>query len=151
MKKTGSLFVGIAIVVLLVYALGAGAALMGRRPVAQENTGVTVTEDVNVTGTEGVSSSLSEDYADTMLQGMETDGANIVTEGEPSHTPNAPTQPGRYCYDALSVEEQLWYQDMYAVLSGMYREVPLSAAGNESVGEQGIDKIFQCVMNDHPE
>lgn len=60
-------------------------------------------------------------------------------------------QMGRYCYDSLSVDEQLWYEDMYAIMAGMYTDVELSAQGNQTVGEQGIDKVFQCVMNDHPE
>lgn len=60
-------------------------------------------------------------------------------------------QSGRYYYDLLSAEEQLWYEDMYAIMEGMYTDVELSSQGNLAVGEQGMDKVFQCVMNDHPE
>lgn len=60
-------------------------------------------------------------------------------------------QSGRYCYETLTEDEKLWYEDMYAIMSGMHQEMILSLQGNDTVGEQGMDKVFQCVMNDHPE
>lgn len=58
---------------------------------------------------------------------------------------------GRFYYDALPEEEQAWYADMYAIMAGMYTGAALSPQGYGTVAEQEIDKIFQCVMNDHPE
>ena len=40
---------------------------------------------------------------------------------------------------------------MYAIMDGMHTNVTLSLKGNTEIGEAGIDKIFQCVMNDYPE
>lgn len=58
---------------------------------------------------------------------------------------------GRFFYNTLSEEEQAWYADMYAIMMGMYTGAALSPQGYGTVAEQEIDKIFQCVMNDHPE
>ncbi len=57
---------------------------------------------------------------------------------------------GKYYYDRLSEEEQLWYREMYAVMSAMKTEMKLSEEANETVGAEGLDKIFNCVMNDNP-
>lgn len=149
MKKAGSLFAVIAIVVFFVYALRAGTDTIPQG--AGMDSTDTVVEGAGMDGTDTVVEGVGRDGTDTAAEGAVVDGQDTAAEDEPAITLNTPAQQGRYCYDALSVEEQLWYQDMYAVLSGMYKEVPLSAAANESVGEQGIDKIFQCVMNDHPE
>ena len=64
---------------------------------------------------------------------------------------DASKHAGRYCYETLNEDEKVWYEDIYAVLAGMYTEQDLDEAGIATVGEEGIDKIFQCVMNDHPE
>lgn len=61
------------------------------------------------------------------------------------------SQQGRYCYDRLDAERQQWYRDMYRILTGMEKDGELSDTGIEAVGEEGIDGVFQCVMNDHPE
>ena len=63
----------------------------------------------------------------------------------------AESQSGKFYYDALTEEEQAWYVDMYAIMEGMYTGAALSPQGYGTVAEQEIDKIFQCVMNDHPE
>ena len=57
---------------------------------------------------------------------------------------------GKYYYDRLSADEQLWYREMYAVMSAMKTEMKLSKEANETVGAEGLDKIFNCVMNDNP-
>lgn len=74
----------------------------------------------------------------------ETDGGDMVPLF-------AESQSGRFCYDMLTEEEQAWYADMYAIMAGMYAGAALSPSGYAAVGEERIDKIFQCVMNDHPE
>lgn len=62
-----------------------------------------------------------------------------------------PSQQGNYCYDRLDAERQKWYLDIYRILIGMEEDGELSDTGIEAVGEEGIDGVFQCVMNDHPE
>lgn len=57
-----------------------------------------------------------------------------------------------YAYNSLSPEEQIWYLDIEAALGSMAEKVRLSDAGLEvGLDEHHIDKIFQCVLNDHPE
>lgn len=58
---------------------------------------------------------------------------------------------GKYCYGQLTDTEKLWYADMYAIMDGMYTNTALSRQGNTEIGEEGIDKVFQCVMNDYPD
>lgn len=61
------------------------------------------------------------------------------------------SQDGRYCYDHLSEDEKTWYRDIYGILSSEGTDVMLSKEQNETVGEDGIGKVFECVLNDHPE
>lgn len=57
---------------------------------------------------------------------------------------------GKYYYESLNADEQLWYREMYAVMIAMETEMVLSKEANETVGADGLDKIFNCVMNDNP-
>lgn len=74
-----------------------------------------------------------------------------VTLGEESALLHRTDHGGKFCYEQLSDTEKLWYADMYAIMDGMHTNVTLSLKGNAEIGEAGIDKIFQCVMNDYPE
>lgn len=57
-----------------------------------------------------------------------------------------------FAYDRLSAEEQLWYQDIAQALGSMSEKQRLSDAGLKAgLDENCIDRIFQCVLNDHPE
>lgn len=57
-----------------------------------------------------------------------------------------------YAYQSLSAEEQIWYRDMELALGKMEETVRLSDEGLKlGLSENCIDKIFQCVLNDHPE
>lgn len=57
-----------------------------------------------------------------------------------------------YAYNCLTEPAQLWYNDMAAALGEMQETVRLSEAGLEAgLDETCIDRIFQCVLNDHPE
>jgi len=59
---------------------------------------------------------------------------------------------GHYAYDSLTETEQIWYRDMVDTLGRMLEKQELSAGGLEvGLDESDIDKIFQCVLNDHPE
>lgn len=58
----------------------------------------------------------------------------------------------RYAYDCLPKEQKLWYRDIERALSGMEESVRLSDEGLAVGLDEGcIDRIFQCVLNDHPE
>lgn len=58
---------------------------------------------------------------------------------------------GRYFFDRLDADRQCWYLDIYRILTGMEEDGELSGEQIETLGEDGIDGVFQCVMNDHPE
>lgn len=58
----------------------------------------------------------------------------------------------RYSYEYLSEAERLWYDDIEEILGTMGTQKRLSKEGLEAgLDETGIDRIFQCVLNDHPE
>ena len=58
----------------------------------------------------------------------------------------------RFAYDSLDTQEQIWYLEIEQALGEMEGTVKLSAEPlKEGLDEQDIDKIFQCVMIDHPE
>lgn len=76
--------------------------------------------------------------------------APAVTLGEESALIHKEDHSGKYCYEQLSEVEKLWYADMYAIMDGMHTDVPLTLKGNQEIGEEGIDRIFQCVLNDNP-
>lgn len=67
----------------------------------------------------------------------------LITQGE-AHW-------GLYCYECLTEEEKCWYVEMYDILNRMLEEGELSVDWGEQVEEARLDKVFQCVMNDHPE
>ncbi len=54
--------------------------------------------------------------------------------------------------DRLAEEEKLWYRDMEECLGTMSGEIRLSSEGIDAgMDETYVDRIFQCVMCDHPE
>lgn len=57
-----------------------------------------------------------------------------------------------YAYHTLSEEEQIWYRDINEILGNMKDRQELSPECFEAgMGEDDIDSVFQCVLNDHPE
>lgn len=59
---------------------------------------------------------------------------------------------GKFAYNTLSETEQIWYRDMEQILGNMSEKVKLSQEGlNAGLSEEQIDRIFQCVLDDHPE
>ncbi len=61
--------------------------------------------------------------------------------------------PSTFAYDRLSETEQIWYRDINRLLAyRMDEEMELSVeAINEGLTAEDIDKIYNCVMMDHPE
>lgn len=51
-----------------------------------------------------------------------------------------------YAYDLLKAEEQIVYQEIFQALSEVKDTVQVS-----TLDTQVLNKVFQCVMNDHPE
>ena len=57
-----------------------------------------------------------------------------------------------FALSALSDAEKIWYRDMEQILGSFSTEIYLSEEGLEAgLDEDSIDRIFQCVVNDHPE
>lgn len=57
-----------------------------------------------------------------------------------------------FACNSLNEAERLWYHDMERILGSFQEKVELSEAGIEAgLDETDIDRIFQCVLNDHPE
>lgn len=57
-----------------------------------------------------------------------------------------------YAWSCLSQAEQIWYRDIERILGSFGEGMELSAEGFEAgLDETNIDRIFQCVMADHPE
>lgn len=56
-----------------------------------------------------------------------------------------------YAFGCLTEEEQYWYADIYCALAGQQaqRELQQNRIGLPDMEE--VDRIFCCVMNDHPE
>ena len=58
----------------------------------------------------------------------------------------------RYARSKLNAAEQIWYDDMEEILGYYQLQIALSKEGLEAgLTEENIDRIFQCVLNDHPE
>ena len=52
----------------------------------------------------------------------------------------------------LSDAEKIWYRDIEQILGNFGTEIYLSEEGLEAgLNEDSIDRVFQCVLNDHPE
>ncbi len=58
----------------------------------------------------------------------------------------------QFTYNRLSEKEQIWYKDMERIIGGMGESGRLSDSCLEAgLSEAHIDRIFQCLLNDHPE
>lgn len=61
-------------------------------------------------------------------------------------------EAGKYGFRCLSAAEQIWYRDIEKLLGSFAESGELSPSGLEAgLDESRIDKIFQCVLVDHPE
>ncbi len=61
----------------------------------------------------------------------------------------------RYAYNHLNEREQLWYREIEQILGEMGENCQLSeaclASATDAEFEPLVEKIFQCVLDDHPE
>ncbi len=62
-------------------------------------------------------------------------------------------KPSTFAYDRLTDIEKIWYEDINKMLAARSeRGVKLSEAGFEQgLSQEDIDRIYNCVMIDHPE
>lgn len=58
---------------------------------------------------------------------------------------------GCYAFESLNSAEQCWYADIYKVLSGHLKEGELLWEFIGELDTPDVDRLFKCVMNDHPE
>lgn len=57
-----------------------------------------------------------------------------------------------YAYNSLTDTERIWYRDIEEILGTFGTEQKISRVCLESgLDDSDIDRIFQCVLNDHPE
>lgn len=97
----------------------------------REMTQSTVEEDIPASGAEEPSAQVE-----------------VVTET----TPLFLEEGSGFAYSGLSDAERIWYRDMEQVLGSYGTEYTLSEEGLKAgLSEGDIDKIFQSVLNDHPE
>lgn len=75
-----------------------------------------------------------------------------ASEGETKPYTFEDSAAGHFAYDSLSEPEQVWYRNINRILGQMQENEALAETGLENgLTEKNIDKIFQCVLNDHPE
>lgn len=101
-------------------------------------------------------SALQEDDTlreDNILQETE-EGSLSENQAPPSQEPVADLpkeQSEYYAYNCLNENEKIWYADIYSILAGHLDEGALNGELIGILQNSDVDKIFQCVLNDHPE
>lgn len=102
-----------------------------------------ILEDLNLTMESEGNTNAKQDFSAT----NETEEPQIVTEFVLKHNKNT------FAYDRLSDIEKIWYENINSVLAERSDVgIDLSAEGFEGgLTEESIDKIYNCVMVDHPE
>lgn len=80
-----------------------------------------------------------------------TEGETDPEEGEPAYS-FLMDEASVYAYNSLTEMEQIWYRDIEEILGTFESEKKISKAClDNGMDEKDIDRIFQCVLNDHPE
>ena len=78
---------------------------------------------------------------ETTTESDNTESCSLLEEGG-----------SRFAYERLDAQEQIWYGEIEQALGEMTDTVKLSTEPIEQgLDEQDIDRIFQCVLIDHPE
>ena len=78
---------------------------------------------------------------ETTAESDNTESCSLLEEGG-----------SRFAYESLDAQEQIWYGEIEQALGEMTDTVKLSTEPiGQGLDEQDIDRIFQCVLIDHPE
>lgn len=78
---------------------------------------------------------------ETTTESDNTESCSLLEEGG-----------SRFAYESLDAQEQIWYEEIEQALGEMTDTVKLSTEPiGQGLDEQDIDRIFQCVLIDHPE
>ncbi len=82
-----------------------------------------------------------QEAEETTAENDHTESCSLLEEGG-----------SRFAYESLDAQEQIWYGEIEQALGEMTDTVKLSTEPIEQgLDELDIDRIFQCVLIDHPE
>lgn len=82
-----------------------------------------------------------QEAEETTTESDNTESCSLLEEGG-----------SRFAYESLDAQEQIWYEEIEQALGEMTDTVKLSTEPiGQGLDEQDIDRIFQCVLIDHPE
>ena len=82
-----------------------------------------------------------QEAEETTAENDHTESCSLLEEGG-----------SRFAYESLDAQEQIWYEEIEQALGEMTDTVKLSTEPiGQGLDEQDIDRIFQCVLIDHPE
>ena len=109
----------------------------------------------------GIEEMLGETLTEQTLAAPESTVESSVQQVTPESASEEPEKPpfsflmdeaSTYAYNSLTELEQIWYRDIEEILGTFGVEQKISKACLESgMDETDIDRIFQCVLSDHPE
>ena len=90
---------------------------------------------------EEIDSLPGQEAEETTAESDNTESCSLLEEGG-----------SRFAYESLDAQEQIWYGEIEQALGEMTDTVKLSTEPiGQGLDEQDIDRIFQCVLIDHPE
>lgn len=90
---------------------------------------------------EEIDSLPGQEAEETTAESDNTESCSLLEEGG-----------SRFAYESLDTQEQIWYEEIEQALGEMTDTVKLSTEPiGQGLDEQDIDRIFQCVLIDHPE
>lgn len=90
---------------------------------------------------EEIDSLPGQEAEETTAESDNTESCSLLEEGG-----------SRFAYESLDAQEQIWYEEIEQALGEMTDTVKLSTEPiGQGLDEQDIDRIFQCVLIDHPE
>ena len=95
---------------------------------------------------------LTETPQTIQLPESRTESAASQTEEEDESFSLLEEGGSRFAYESLTAGEQIWYDEIEGALGSMAETISLSEEPLEQgLDETDIDRIFQCVLIDHPE